>query len=214
MKTVTLPRTAYKIGQIPWNKGMSIFIPNKLTCLTCGIGFQQKRKDRPNQSFCSIKCSTKNLHRPEIIKKRALTITGSKISEETKKKMSIARTGKKTSEETRKKQSLVKKGKTGELASRWSGGKTPFYKLIRASFEYKEWHSAILHRDDFTCQHCFVRGGDLEVDHIKRFSTIIKEYKIESIEDSKACAELWDIFNGRTLCKPCHKKVTFNKQNI
>jgi 5-methylcytosine-specific restriction endonuclease McrA len=60
----------------------------------------------------------------------------------------------------------------------------------RSCLEQRNWSRAVLQRDDFTCQFCGQRGGDLQADHVKPFRDF---------------PELrWDISNGRTLCKPCH----------
>lgn len=70
--------------------------------------------------------------------------------------------------------------------------------------EYKIWHADVLKRDTYTCISCKSKK-DLEVDHIKRFLLIANEYKIKSLEDARNCAELWDVNNGRTLCRICHR---------
>lgn len=88
----------------------TVTIIKEKNCETCSGIFVLKRKDRPNQKFCSITCSVKNLQQREIVLKRAKVVTGSKRSDETKHKMSIAQTGKKRSHETRIKLSLLRKG--------------------------------------------------------------------------------------------------------
>ena len=50
-----------------------------------------------------------------------------------------------------------------------------------------------------------IRGGKLNVHHIKPFALILKENQIDSVEKAKNCAELWNINNGQTLCEKCHK---------
>ena len=72
--------------------------------------------------------------------------------------------------------------------------------------EHKEWHSVILKRDKYLCVKCGSRKN-LEVDHIKRFVHIVKENNIKSTDDARNCKELWDIMNGRTLCRECHRKT-------
>ena len=87
----------------------------------------------------------------------------------------------------------MKMGSKGEKNASWKGGVTPINKRIRHSVELKLWRKSVFERDNYTCQHCGKRGGELHADHIKQFA-----YHPElrtSIE------------NGRTLCKPCHKKT-------
>ncbi|MEK6828742.1 MAG: HNH endonuclease, partial [Nanoarchaeota archaeon] len=77
----------------------------------------------------------------------------------------------------------------------WKGGITPIYLQIRASGKYKEWRKDVFKRDNYTCQICGKKGCYLEADHIKSFAQF---------------PELrFDLNNGRTLCQPCHKEVTF-----
>lgn len=106
--------------------------------------------------------------------------------------------GKKHSEETKLKMSLASKGKSkpwllGEKNHKWQGGITPINKAIRESLEYEEWRKKVFERDLYTCQDCGQVGGYLEADHIKPFS-LFPELRFE-------------LSNGRTLCKPCHKKL-------
>ena len=105
------------------------------------------------------------------------------------------------SKETKEKQNKAHRGKN---AYNWKdGGK--LQKLIRNCYKYRQWRSDIFTRDDFTCQTCGKRGCYLEADHYpKKFSDILEEYKIKNLEQALACEELWNINNGRTLCKKCH----------
>ena len=89
----------------------------------------------------------------------------------------------------------------------YKGGTTKLRTNIMGMFEYRQWRSDIFTRDDFTCQDCLIRGGDLEVHHIKPISVIIEEYHLKTLEDARNCAELWNTNNGITLCKECHKKT-------
>lgn len=86
---------------------------------------------------------------------------------------------------------MGKIGLRGELSPNWRGGKTKALKLLRNSTEYKSWREAVFVRDDYTCQMCHARGVYVEADHILAFAYY---------PDSR-----FDIDNGRTLCKPCHK---------
>lgn len=67
---------------------------------------------------------------------------------------------------------------------------------LRYSKKANEWRKAVFERDDYTCQFCGARNGMgkrivLEADHIKPWA-YFHELRFE-------------ISNGRTLCKPCHK---------
>lgn len=62
----------------------------------------------------------------------------------------------------------------------------------RNSPEYKLFRKFVYERDNYTCQHCFKRGGELNAHHIKRY----KDHKKLRLTVS----------NGVTLCKKCHKK--------
>lgn len=97
-------------------------------------------------------------------------------------------------------------GKSGCLSPTWSGGKTSLQKNVRDSFKNKEWKSKILKRDNFKCTLCSNKK-DLQIDHIKPFAVIILENKIRSFDQAMNCSELFDINNGRVLCKECHKKT-------
>lgn len=90
----------------------------------------------------------------------------------------------------------------------WQNGLTSFTRTIRRCFQYRQWRSDIFTRDDFTCQECGKRGGNLEAHHTpKSFAEIIKEYYIKTLQDALMCAELWNINGGKTLCEKCHNKT-------
>jgi 5-methylcytosine-specific restriction endonuclease McrA len=106
-------------------------------------------------------------------------------------------------------QTAFKKGQTtGEKNVNWKGGVTPLMESIRKLSMYVEWRKAVYERDDYTCQHCSIRGAVLNADHIYLFSKIIEDHSIKSVGDAKACEKLWDVSNGQTLCKSCHNKKT------
>lgn len=84
-------------------------------------------------------------------------------------------------------------GKTGEKNPNWKGGITPQNLLIRMTAEYRLWREAVFKRDDYTCQHCYSRGGTLNADHIKPFA-YYPELRFA-------------IDNGQTLCVDCHRNT-------
>ena len=156
---------------------------------------------------------------------------GRKLSEEHKRKIglanSVSRLGLKDSEETKQKKRLSQLGKSvpsrGRKGRVWTeemkdnlskivrerydrvGRKTPITKAIRNCFKYRQWRSDIFKRDDYTCQFCGLRGGNMNADHIKPLHQILKENKITTTCQANSCEELWNINNGRTLCIPCHR---------
>lgn len=99
-------------------------------------------------------------------------------------------------EEVRQKMSEKKRGvpvpsRQGEGCHFWKGGVTSDNKKIRMSTDMRVWRESVFKRDDYTCQMCGERGGELQADHIKPFC---------------AFPELrFDLSNGRTLCVACHK---------
>lgn len=76
----------------------------------------------------------------------------------------------------------------------WQGGKCDEKKCTQSTKQYKQWRISVFERDNYTCQECGdCKGGNLEAHHIKPFA-YNKELR-------------FDINNGQTLCKECHKKT-------
>lgn len=67
------------------------------------------------------------------------------------------------------------------------------YIVWKHTREYQDWRIEVFQRDDYTCQSCKKRGGILNADHIKPQSLFPSLRFVVS--------------NGRTLCRPCHKKT-------
>lgn len=88
----------------------------------------------------------------------------------------------------------------GKRGINWRGGITSINRVIRQSQDYKEWRTKVFKRDNYTCQDCGIVGGWLEVDHKKMFSRF-PELRFE-------------VSNGRTLCKPCHRIKTISDQKL
>lgn len=87
----------------------------------------------------------------------------------------------------------------GENHWNWKGGITDESHLLRQTKQYKEWRDKVYLRDDFTCQICNKRGVYLEADHYPiPWCVLFKEKNYEI---------MWDISNGRTLCRKCHDKT-------
>jgi len=79
----------------------------------------------------------------------------------------------------------------GEKHPNWKGGITPINDTVRHSIEFRLWREAVFARDNWTCQKCKEKGGELHPHHIQNFA----QYP-----------ELrFAIDNGITFCKKCHK---------
>ena len=72
----------------------------------------------------------------------------------------------------------------------FKGFSTTEQHMARNNTYYKEWKRKVFERDDYTCQCCGKRGGNLNAHHLYNFS----EY-----EDLR-----YDISNGITFCEKCH----------
>ena len=87
-------------------------------------------------------------------------------------------------------------GKRGEDTPNWKGGIININNE-RNSIEYREWRLMVFGRDNFICQYCGKRGIYLEAHHKRSW----KDYP-----------ELrFDIDNGITLCKDCHRNLHRSK---
>lgn len=86
----------------------------------------------------------------------------------------------------------------------WRGGelvvKKQFRKKEMSKLEYVQWRRSVFERDNYTCQDCGERGGDLEADHIMPWATH---------PDLR-----YELSNGRTMCKTCHRKTFKNLYKI
>jgi 5-methylcytosine-specific restriction endonuclease McrA len=158
----------------------------------------------------------------ETLKRKGIrpdySMKGRHLSEETKRRISLALKGRKiphpkghfVSEETRKRMSKIafEKVKNGTFPS-WKGGKTSVIVRLRENSKYKEWRKKVYERDGYTCVFCGNTNCRLEADHIIRFSDILGKLIFEQgyenlYEKALNYDLLWDVSNGRTLCKTCH----------
>lgn len=91
-----------------------------------------------------------------------------------------------------------------ELHYRWNGGISKLNKSIRTMTENRRWMETVKKRDG-KCLFCG-STDELEADHIKPLAEILTEYEITDREQARDCKELWDLDNGRTLCRKCHSE--------
>jgi hypothetical protein len=136
-----------------------------------------------------------------------------KLSEKTKLKMSIGQRGlkrKPCSEETKKKISKANIGRfLKEKSYRWKGGSSYLNKNIRDLSIYKNWMLGVYSRDQFKCIRCGCLGGNLNAHHINNFAKLLENYNIKTLDDAIKESNLWNVSNGITLCKVCHKKFHY-----
>lgn len=85
----------------------------------------------------------------------------------------------------------------GDVHWNWKGGITGQDKKDRLRFR-KTIQRKVFIRDSWTCKICGIRGVALHVDHINSWS----DYPEQRFE----------ISNCRTLCIPCHYRVTYDKE--
>lgn len=130
--------------------------------------------------FCSHACKASKMFK------------GKKISEAKKIAISNSHKGMKkpwASERNKKEENILR----GERSPNWKGGISGENSRVRHSKEYKQWIKNVFKRDNWICQMCFKRGGNLEAHHIKSFSKY-PELRL-------------DLSNGMTLCLQCHRKT-------
>lgn len=184
---------------------------SKETCLNISLGKKGKKWTK------------------EHCKNWADAIRGKKQSEETCLKKSKSMLGRVLSEEIRQKISKAVKGKPHlttrrEKHYKWKGGITSLIRSIYMFLEYKNWRISVFIRDKHTCQECNkIQGGEekieIEAHHIKPFTVLVSEFlkkyfwlniekdKEQLIELAREYSPFWEINNGKTLCKKCHKNI-------
>ena len=171
-----------------------------INCDTCGISYfiHLFRLKDYKQHFCSWSCKinskqVKKLHllNPKpFIKNQLPWNKGKTWDEKVRKKISRALVGK-----------LV-----GSRNPSWKGGITSFTQKLKRLTEYKYWFSNVLKRDKFTCRKCIqYNPGPITAHHLKSLSYLLRISNPQTLQEAKELKELWDLNNGVTLCRPCHK---------
>lgn len=174
-----------------------------LTCEVCKNNFLVYNYRKNTARFCSRKCCQKGQFDNNWLQKRKEAQKKKWEDSNYRKQMSDVHKGQKawnkgipfkniTDEETRQKRRL-KVGRKMDKHPNWKGGITPENVKIRNNVESRLWRESVFARDNFTCQLCCNKGGDLEAHHIKKFS----DYP----------GLRFAIDNGITLCISCHKKI-------
>lgn len=163
-----------------------------------------KQWSDPNAREMARQRALKQMSDPKARERLRTVNIGRKHTEETKRKMSKTHTINQRDPISRQIQSDAHKGCKSHL---WEGGITPLSNSVRGSHRMRAWRNSVFARDNYTCTKCSITHTYLNAHHLIKFSTLMKKYNIKNIEQAEACDELWDISNGITLCKQCHKKI-------
>lgn len=172
---------------------------NRKTCIVCNKEFRRRGIRKFTAKFCSIKCKAvfqtgKTIHRLQpkkgsYIKCHMCPNTFYKYPGVIDRKFCSKACYYKSD----------RPATSGKNHYNWKGGIKGLNQKLRGSRRYIFWRKKVFIRDNWICQHCGSRGGKLECHHIKSWSEF---------------PELrFDIDNGLTLCKSCHKKTDNYKRN-
>lgn len=179
----------------------------KKICKECGKEFEVDMADKI-KIFCNRKCY--GLYKSTISKGTNNPFFGKHHTADMKTKMSILKKGHKHTKEAKIKMSISRKGKKFTISHRRAISEAHLKNLfsthklsssnknaLRKRFDYKVWRELVFRRDAWTCQECGAISGKgkqvyLEAHHIKSFNDFPKLR--------------YDVSNGITLCRDCHKK--------
>jgi hypothetical protein len=196
----------------------------------------QDPKEREKTSIATKKAMQKPEIRKKIIGRKVTKKTRKKISKKLKKFFKNPKEREKQSKiitiALNKPEVKIKRGmifkelfKDKTKHPNWQGGKTSLHNVIRHCDKSNEWRTEVFKRDNYTCQECGQKGCYLEAHHLKPFSKIFKEFltlysNYSPIEDKEILInfalnykDFWNLDNGKTLCKDCHKLETFVTKN-
>ena len=112
---------------------------------------------------------------------------------ETRRKISAALKGRKFSSEHIENLKKARESRRKNVETRGNSKTKPWHRRIQHWAIYQEWRLAVLNRDSFACISCGKIGALLDVHHII------------GTKDKPDLA--FEISNGATLCKSCHKNI-------
>jgi|JI10StandDraft_1071094.scaffolds.fasta_scaffold02886_24 hypothetical protein len=112
--------------------------------------------------------------------------------------------------------------RSGERNSNYKGGLKDLKAMIRDNPKIKEIRKKVFFLDGFSCRMCGQVGGNLQADHVRKFSEIFQEFvlinhgktKDELCALSESHYEFWDLNNFQTLCKACNFKKELNHRSF
>jgi hypothetical protein len=170
----------FQKGYTPWNKGKH---PSDET--------REKMKKHNSRFWLGKKLSIEAINKLRVSHIGKIGgMKGKTQSMEAKEKMRKSFTPERIATSIKN----LPKAKKGSESPCWKGGQKRPY--IHTGWRYYEWRSRVFERDNWTCQTCGKRSkvGEpvyLEAHHIKGWSKYIKLR--------------YDVENGTTLCKECHR---------
>jgi len=175
------PKTEFKKGMVPWNKGKKgVQISSKK-----GKSYNEIYGDKSKEILNKMSIShIGKIQSKELIQKRIESRKGYKHSKETLRKIGLSNKGKTVSLETRKKISI---SQTRDKI--FKGFKLSLNQKERRSKKYKKWRTKVFERDNYTCWRCKSKGY-LEAHHWFSFA------KYPQLR--------FNVDNGITLCEECH----------
>jgi len=175
----------------------------EMSCQTCNKKFIVKKAEyRSGRKFCSHKCMR---HRPETKERIRKKVIKLGLKPPPGNGILFKKGRKPTKEEIEKRRKNVIRNGTykKENNPNWKGIEHKEVYLLRTNDRYKEWRRSVFERDNYICQECGKKSnGDIEAHHLIKFSHLYREYKL-----SNNIEQLYNIDNGQTLCKKCHKKT-------
>ena len=171
-------------------------------CDFCGKTIRKKKSHIMPHNFCSLNCMYKHK-----TLKNTKTVKCAYCGNEFRKRNSQNKKTKKAFCSRKCMGEWQAKFLIGENSYNWKDGICSISHRIRSLVRYSKWVQNVFKRDKYTCQKCGDnRGGNLEAHHINKLNNIIRDNNLKEIIDVIKCKELWDLNNGITLCKNCHKK--------
>lgn len=183
----------YRVGEnaAGWKGG-----PTTCVCEYCGNSFEVVKSQAATSKYCSRSCKDADRGN-KYSRKGSPNWRGGKVfvrCAECENQFEVypSAIGYRT-HCSKKCMALGYRKKVGEKSNTWQGGKTAINSRHRGRFEYREWREAVFARDNWTCQDCGQIGHELHAHHIFSFADF-PEYRFK-------------IWNGTTLCLPCHAKI-------
>lgn len=150
-------------------------------CSYCGERFAVKQSNLGTRKFCSRKCSFAGYEKSDYTQEQhRCEFCGAAFKSRPNRKYCSH----------------------GCYANDLYEGKQPLKRLFRRREVERGWRQEVFSRDDYTCQDCGEKGGDLEAHHITHVADIISE--IDSREEISGHELFNKVSNGVTLCVSCH----------